>query len=62
VEAVEYFLLPLPASFFKVLSLAQKFNRLPLRFHIPGQEDQIKPMRKFISNTAREGGIQYLAV
>jgi len=27
-------LLPLPASFFKVLPLSQKFNRF--RFHIPG--------------------------
>jgi len=31
VEAVEYLLLPLPASFFKVLPLPQKLNR----FHIP---------------------------
>jgi len=29
--------LPLPASFFKVLPLPQKFNRFYLfRFHIPG--------------------------
>jgi len=28
VEAVEYFFLPLPASFFKVLRLPQKFNRV----------------------------------
>jgi len=31
VEAVEYFLLSFPASFFKVLPLSQKFNR----FRIP---------------------------
>jgi len=43
VEAVEYFLLPLPtpckvrlpASFFKVLPLTQKFHRFQLPFHIP---------------------------
>jgi len=34
VEAVEYFLLPLPASF-KVLPFPQKFNRFQLCFHIP---------------------------
>jgi len=31
-------LLPLPASFFKVLPLPQKFNRF--RFHIPEQKTQ----------------------
>jgi len=40
VEAEEYFLLPLPASFFKVLLLPQNFNRfyhfhLPLPHHFP---------------------------
>jgi len=38
VEAVEYFMFPLLASFFKVLPLLlpQKFNRLSrFRFHIP---------------------------
>jgi len=33
VETVEYFLLPLPASFFQVLPLPRKFNGF--RFHIP---------------------------
>jgi len=56
VEGVEYFWLPLPASFFKVFPLSQKFNRF-YRFHIPALIINIPPVfsyfkTKFLKNAA----------